>query len=69
MRRYVVVLQTRVVDWRGNHYRFERLEPRLQPSQPEAEWTVSRRGEFVGIMRRPPGERTQDFELGAFHWL
>jgi hypothetical protein len=69
MRRYAVMPQTRVVDWRGNHYRFERLELPLQPSQPETEWAVSRRGEFVGIMRSPPGEGTQEFELGAFHWL
>jgi hypothetical protein len=69
MRRYVVVSQTRVVDWRGNRYRFERLEAPLHPGQPETEWAVSRRGEFVGIMRSPTGERTQDFELGAFHWL
>jgi hypothetical protein len=69
MRRYVVMSQTRVVDWRGDHYRFERMEPTVPPSQSEIEWAVSHQGEFIGTMRRPPGETTQDFELGAWHWL
>jgi hypothetical protein len=69
MRRYAVVSQTRVVDWRGNHYRFERLEPSVPPSQPEIEWAVSRQGELIGRMRSPPGESSQDFEIAAFHWL
>ena len=68
-RRYAVVSQTRVLDWRGNHYRFERMEPTAPPGQPGIEWAVSRQGKFIGILRRPPGESTLDFELGAFHWL
>jgi hypothetical protein len=64
-----VVSQTRVVDWRGEHYRFERLEPSVPPSHPEIEWAVSRRGELIGRMRSPPGESTPDFEIAAFHWL
>jgi hypothetical protein len=69
MRRYALVSQTRVLDWRGNHYRFERMEPTVPPAEPDLEWSVSRQGEFIGTMRSPPGESTLDFELGAFHWL
>jgi hypothetical protein len=69
MRSNAVVSQTRVVDWRGSHYRFERLEPNGPPSQPEIEWAVSHQGELIGRMRSPPGESSQDFEIAAFHWL
>lgn len=64
-----MVSQTRVVDWRGEHYRFELLEPGAPPSHPEIEWAVSRRGELIGRMRSPPGESTLDFDIAAFHWL
>jgi hypothetical protein len=69
MRRYTMMSQTRVLDWRGNHYRFERMAATVPLGQPEIEWAVSRQGEFIGTMRRPRGESTQDFELGAWQWL
>ena len=64
-----MVPQTRVVDWRGAHYRFERIESFAGAGRSEIEWVVSCGGEFVGIMRSAPGESQLDFELGAFQWL
>src|SRR5690349_20454889 len=61
--------QTRVLDWCGIRYRFERMQPAVQPRHSEIEWAVSRQGEFPGTMRIPPGESTRDCELGAWHWL
>jgi hypothetical protein len=61
--------QTRVIDWRGHHFRFERMEPPPRPRRSEIDWAVSHAGEFIGTMRSPPGEPALDFELRAFHWL
>ena len=60
-----MVLQTRALDWHGIHYRFERMEPIAPQEHSEIEWAVSRCGEFIGIMRSPPGQSWLDFELGA----
>jgi hypothetical protein len=64
-----VVPQTRVVDWRGDHYRFERMESTARPERSEIEWAVWCQGSFIGVMRSAPGESRLDFELGAFRWL
>jgi len=64
-----VVPQTRVVEWRGDHYRFERIESLARLERSEIEWVVSYHGAFVGIMRSAPGESRLDFDLGAFGWL
>jgi hypothetical protein len=64
-----MVSQTRVVDWRGSSFRFERMEPMVPPREFEVEWAVSHRGEFIGTMHSLPGESTEELELRSFEWL
>jgi hypothetical protein len=54
------------VTWRGEQFRFERLEDRrdLVPV-----WAVSRRREFIGTMPCGEGETTKEFEVRSVRWL
>lgn len=57
------------VDWRGEHYEFERLRTRTRVTSLPPLWAVTRRGEFIGTMPYRPEESTKEFEVRATGWL
>lgn len=61
--------KTRTIGWRGQQFRFERLEGRGRPAGHTAEWAVWRRGEFIGTMPSVTEETTKEFDLRCTRWL
>jgi hypothetical protein len=57
----------RVVAWRGEQIRFERLKTGLAERSPA--WAVWRRGEFIGTMSVAEGETTEQFDARCVRWL
>lgn len=57
----------RLVGWKGQAFRFERLESR-QPASGST-WAVSRRGEFIGTMTCATEVTTKEFDLRCNQWL
>lgn len=59
----------RFISWRGEQFRFERLEDRADPAHRSPVWAVSRQREFIGTMSCAEGETTREFEVRCVHWL
>lgn len=57
------------VTWRGEAFRFERLEDQSDLAHPSPVWAVSRRREFIGTMFCADGETTREFEVRSARWL
>ena len=57
----------RVVVWRGEQFRFERLKTGVAARSPA--WAVWRRGEFIGTMSVAEGETTEEFDVRCVRWL
>ena len=58
----------RVVVWRGQEFRFERLKNGGHRPDRDALWAVSRHGEFIGTMPCAQ-ETTKEFDVRCVHWL
>ena len=59
----------RVVAWRGEQFRFERLADRRDLAYLSPVWAVSRRREVIGTMLCAEGETTKEFEVRCVGWL
>jgi hypothetical protein len=57
------------VTWRGEPFRFERLENKSELAHPGPVWAISRRREFIGTMACAEGETTKEFEVRSIRWL
>jgi hypothetical protein len=57
----------RVVAWRGEPFRFERLKTGL--AERSLGWAVWGRGEFIGAMSVAEGETAEEFDVRCVRWL
>ena len=60
---------SRFVSWRGEHFRFDRLEDRQGLACMSPVWAVSRHREFIGTMSGVDRETTKEFEVRCVSWL
>ena len=58
----------RVVVWRGQEFRFERLKNGGHRADRDPLWAVSRHGEFIGTMPCAQ-ETTKEFDVRSIRWL
>jgi hypothetical protein len=60
---------SRFVTWRGEQFRFERLENQRGLAYLSPIWAVSRRREFIGTMSGVESGTTKEFEVRCVSWL
>jgi hypothetical protein len=61
--------RSRLVTWRGEQFRFERLEDLQDLAYTSPVWAVSRRREFIGTMSGVESETEKEFEVRCVSWL
>jgi hypothetical protein len=59
---------TRSLTWHGQSFHFEYLQSKA-PIGDTPQWSVSRGGEFIGMMPCSVEVTTQDFDVRCFRWL
>src|SRR5215208_4740123 len=60
--------QHRSITWRGQAFRFQRLQSASSKSD-QPVWAVYRRGEFIGTMPCSSEVTTKDFDVRSLRWL
>lgn len=60
---------SRFVGWRGEQFRFERLQDQQAFAHLSPVWAVSRHREFIGTMSSVAAETTKEFEVRCVGWL
>jgi len=61
--------RSHLVTWRGEQFRFERLEEQQDLAYTSPVWAVSRRREFIGTMSGVGSETNKEFEVRCISWL
>jgi hypothetical protein len=59
----------RFIRWRGEEFRFERLEGRRDLTPRSPVWAVSRGREFVGTMSYADAETVRELDVRCVRWL